>query len=514
MEEAAIAAQTLLQRRAIRSDLTAWARECGFEPALHHRLIIKELMGVVKALRDGVKHSSTELGKCRKVIICTPPGSAKSTYTSKLFPPFFLAQDDLKKIRHTEQLSILACSYAKDLITGFGRWNRNIIEQKSKVLGYSLRQDSRAADEWNTTNGGLYFCAGTSAGIAGHRADFALIDDPIGKEEDAASADTMEKLWVWYVTDFLPRLKPGAAQVIIANRRGEEDLVGRILQDEPNEWRVIKIPLIAVENDQLGRAPGEMLWPEYWNYDEQLRKAKKIARVYSGLWQQEPTPDEGNFFKVDDLVTYKNLDALPKNLRIFAGSDHAVSERETADRNCFIPCGVDSTGDLWVLPDVWWKVAGSAESVEAMLAMAKRRSPLFWWAERGHISKSILPFLNARMRETSTYVSIIEVTSTKDKVTRAQSIQGRTAMRKVHFPSFATWWPEALHELLSFPNGKHDDFVDALSEIGQGLDKVSLGEMPAADMPLDRTAPALTLKWMKDSAKRRERDGEYATADR
>lgn len=493
MDSELLSAATEKKRRlAIRRDLTLWAKECGFEPALHHSLLIQHL-----------EHAS-RVGN-QRLIISMPPGSAKSTYTSKLFPPWFLAN-------HPDK-TILACSYSKDLIQSFGRWNRNIIKLKSKILGYELTSDSKAADEWETTSGGRYFCAGVGAGLAGHRADFALIDDPIGSEEDANSPSYREKLWAWWVNDFIPRLKPGASVFVISNRRHEEDLVGQLMSKEPGEWTEIKIRRVARENDPLGRAYGERLWPEYFTQamtDKAMRNPKA-----SGIEQQEPSPEAGNFFQKDDLLTYDNLSCLPSGLRIFCGSDHAVSERQTADRNCFIPCGVDSSGDLWILPDVWWKVAGSNESVEAMLQMAKRRSPLFWWAERGHISKSILPFLNARMREEQVYVSIIEVTSTRDKVTRAQSIQGRTAMRKVHFPSFTTWWPDALHELLSFPNGKHDDFVDALSEIGQGLDKVSLGDLPPSpDAIIDRTAPALTMSWLKASAKRRSRQEELASSDR
>lgn len=435
-----------------------------------------------------------------------PPGSAKSTYTSKLFPPWYLAQRPNK--------TILACSYSKDLIQSFGRFNRNLIKTKEKILGYALAPDSKASDEWETTNGGRYYCAGLEAGLAGQRADFVLIDDPIGSEEQANSESYRRKLWETYENDVMPRLKPGASVFVISNRRHEEDLVGQLLEKQPGKWTEIKIRRVAREDDPLGRSYGERLWPEYFT-QEMTDEAMRNPRA-SGIQQQEPSPDAGNFFNKDDIEssTYSSIDQLPRNLRIFCGSDHAVSERESADRNCFIPAGVDHNGDIWVLPDVWWKVAGSNESVEAMLALARRRSPLFWWAERGHISKSILPFLNKRMQETSTFVSIIEITSTRDKVSRAQSIQGRTAMRKVHFPSFASWYPDALHELLSFPNGKHDDFVDALSEIGQGLDKVSLGSLSQDEKPWDGAANPLTMGWLKNSAKRREREEFYATADR
>ena len=94
---------------------------------------------------------------------------------------------------------------------------------------------------------------------------------------------------------------------------------------------------------------------------------------------------------------------------------------------------------------------------------------LFWWAERGHISKSIGPFLRKRMLETHTFCSLIEMQPIADKQTRAQSIQGRLSMNRVRFPERAPWWPAARDQMLKFPYDAHDDFVDTLAYIGLGL---------------------------------------------
>ena len=95
--------------------------------------------------------------------------------------------------------------------------------------------------------------------------------------------------------------------------------------------------------------------------------------------------------------------------------------------------------------------------------------PIFWWAERSHISKSIGPFLRKRMLETHTFCSLIEMQPIADKQTRAQSIQGRLSMNRVRFPERAPWWPAARDQMLKFPYDAHDDFVDTLAYIGLGL---------------------------------------------
>jgi predicted phage terminase large subunit-like protein len=110
-------------------------------------------------------------------------------------------------------------------------------------------------------------------------------------------------------------------------------------------------------------------------------------------------------------------------------------------------------------------------TVEELLTKMRIHRPTMWWMESELISKSFGPFLRKRMIETGTYTLLDPVIPTKDKRTRARSIQGRMAMRKVRFPRFAHWWPDAKNQLLKFPYGAHDDFVDFIAHIGLGLTK-------------------------------------------
>lgn len=448
-------------------------------------------------------------GEIKRLMVFMPPGSAKSTYSSVLFPPFFLAQ--------RPNSAILVCSHSADLAESFGRRSRNLILDKEKTLGYSLTEDSQAAGKWATTNGGNFFAAGVGGRIAGHRADLGLVDDPVGSLEDAYSEVCQEKNWNWWNYDFRPRLKPDASVVIIQTRWHVEDLSGKILEAEEDQWEVIKLPLIAEDADPLGRTPGEALWPEWFN-DKLIEDARKDENVFQCLYQQNPTPETGNFFKkewIDDYC-YGPSD-LPQNLRVYVGSDHAVSLREEADLTCLLPGGLDEHGVLWILPDVFWSKANTQEVVDAMLAMMQRRRPLIWFAESGHISKSIGPFLAQSMREKHIYTYVEESVPARDKSTRAQSIRGRMQCGMVRWPSFASWFPAMRRELLAFPAGKHDDFVDALAHLGLGLDKMITAEAKgpnwfAESAPL-LGATDLTLKWLKKSDKEGRRLKELALRD-
>jgi predicted phage terminase large subunit-like protein len=150
------------------------------------------------------------------------------------------------------------------------------------------------------------------------------------------------------------------------------------------------------------------------------------------------------------------------------------------------------------MPKLVWGRYSTDQVVERMIDLMADYKPLYWWAEKGHISKSIGPFLRKRMLERSTFCSVVEVTPTHDKKTRAQAINGRMAMRMVFFPSFAPWWAEARDELLKFPYGTHDDFVDFLSWIGLGLGIFVPNKKPKPAFAGPRPG---TLGWVKKSAR-------------
>lgn len=469
------AAEILLSRRTARKSLAEWARVCGFEPAKHHLFLIEKLEAVVR-------------GEIKRLAIFMPPGSAKSTYGSVLFPPWFLSQ--------RPDASILTASHSADLATAFGRRARNLVDEHAATLGYSLRQDSQAADEWATTNDGIFFCAGVGSKIAGRRADLALIDDPIGSKEDAYSKTKRDSTWDWYRFDFLTRLKPNASIVLIQTRWHEDDLAGRILAAEGGEWTVINLPFLAKENDPLGRFPGDMLWPDYFD-EGTLRDAQKDSTVFSALYQQDPTPEDGDFFKRDWIIgsTYERGELpLLDELAVYVASDHAVSQKQSADFTCIIPCGVDAHNDIWIFPDVFWDRVDSLEAVDVMLNLMQRRSIRTWWAESEKITKSIGPFLKQRMQEMNTWCYIEELHPSKDKQTRAQSIRARLKMGTVHLPRYATWFPRALAQMLKFPAGMHDDFVDAIAWLGLGLDQMMKGPRKKQPKVMVWTSPPITLK--------------------
>ena len=490
-----IAAQELLNRRHARTEFAAWCRLCGFEPAPHHFIIINELQ---KAVDDYKK------GLATNVMILMPPGSAKSTYTSKCFPAWFLAQ--------MPNLAVLACSHSAELANDFGRAGRNLVEANHKILGYDLSKDSRAADSWEVTNGGYYRAAGCGAGIAGRRADLGLIDDFVGTEEEAGSKAFNDKIWNWWLNDFIPRLKPNAIRIVICNHRNEDDLVGRLLAREGSKWRVVRLRLLIETEEQAAEDPlkrevGEHLWPTY--FTKEMVAERMLNPKSSGIEQQDPSPEKGEFFQKEWFQQY---DVLPpkEELQFYAASDHAVSEKQTSDLTCLLVAAF-GRGKLWILPDTQWDKMGSKRAVDEMLKLIKARKPLYWWAEKGHITKSIGPFLQDRMMDERVFGNIVQVTPVKDKMTRAQTFQGMMNSGMVMWPK-CHWFQRAQKEFLMFPNGKHDDFVDAASWLGMGVHRMISNVPRVATVSEAPKGMNITPRLLREHAQREKR--QFAFTDR
>jgi predicted phage terminase large subunit-like protein len=460
--------------------------------AKHHQVLAAALEEVDK-------------GNMPRLIITLPPRHGKSQIASKAFPAWFMGRDPYRQM--------IVASYSATMAEDFGREVRAYMQTPAYQQVFpscSLRKGGAASDRVQTEQGGLGVFVGAGGALTGRGADVLLIDDPVKDREDADSATMREKLWSWFTDVAMTRLMGGMGRVvIIMTRWHEDDLVGRLTDpgnqhynaDEAKQWKIISFPALAEDDDIMGRDKDEPLWPERITKEFLNSQRRLNPRGFSALYQGRPAPEDGDFFKREWMTTYQPNE-LPRNLRYYCASDHAVSVAQDRDPTVLLPVGVDDQGTIWVLPDVWWRRAQTDDVVDAMLDMMARHKPLIWWAERGHISKSIAPFLRKRMQEESVYCAIDEVVPVKDKQTRAQSIRGRMSMGKVRFPGFAPWWEAARAQMLSFPAGKHDDFVDTIAYIGMGLGRMSAATAPSRKKA---TAPTGSIGWVKARSKAQAR---------
>jgi predicted phage terminase large subunit-like protein len=469
-----------------------------------------------------------ERGELQRVAVSIGPQTGKSQILSRGAPAWLTGRDPTK--------NLILGSYNQDFANEFGDDVRALVTSaahRQVFPEHELRKGGQAKDLLITTKGGKAAFVGVGGSGTGKPADIFIVDDPLRNDDDAQSPLMRARLWSWFTKVANTRIHNKSAVVVVHTRWHSDDLIGRLCDpDHPerkkeyagisDEWTYINIPAVVddpklaaalgltlevptndIVKSQFGEKPMAALWPERFDLDFLAKQKRLDKRGFTALRMGNPSPEDGDFFKAADLVEYHSVDELPKRLRMYGASDHAVTEKQKNDASVIGCVGIDENDDIWVMPDLVWDRMETDGIVEAMLAQFKAHRPALWWMESENISKSFGPFLRKRMHEEKIYVAIDPVTVSKDKRSRARSIQGRIQMRKVRFPAFAPWWADMKNELLKFPFGVHDDAVDWLSHIGQGLTKeiAAPGEQPAGNV-----VRVGSMAWLLAQTKKKERD--------
>lgn len=461
-----------------------------YKDAKHHRATAR----VLEAIINGEVEYTF-------VILTMPPRHGKSEQVSRRLPAWLIG-------RFPDQHGVVT-TYNDDFAADFGKDVRAIVKtpQFRQVFPNStLVRGGAASDKLITTAGGKWAFVGRGGSLTGQGAHILILDDLIKDAKEAGSQAIRDQAWDWFTKVAMTRRMGRKIVIMTFTRWHSDDPIGRLTDPENPYYnaklaakiKIINIPAIAEEDDPLGRQPGEALWPDGPDkFDlEFLEEQQSLDPLgFAALYQQRPSLLDGDLYKRENIRFYKP-DELPADLRIYGASDHAVATGQRNDFTVLLKFGVDKQSNIYLL-ECFWQKAKSDVVVEALLTMGRGDSkPLVWWAEKGHISKAIGPFLRKRMLETGVYMNIREITPSQDKATRAQSMIGRVAMGKLFFPIGPTWTEKAISQMMAFPNGAHDDFVDTLSLIGLGMQSQFAPAANSDKKIADKPAFG-TLAWVK-----------------
>jgi hypothetical protein len=184
-----------------------------------------------------------------------------------------------------------------------------------------VRDDSSARHRWGLAGyAGGTVTAGVGGPLTGRGADVLIVDDPIKNAEEANSELQRERAAEWFKAVALTRLEPNGSVILIATRWHMSDLIGRVTRDEPDRWRAVNLPAIAEDKDELGRAPGEALWPERWPL-QALEATKRSIGSYwwSAMYMGRPTPLSATCSSANGSAPSTPTDGIPRRPRDRAG---------------------------------------------------------------------------------------------------------------------------------------------------------------------------------------------------
>jgi predicted phage terminase large subunit-like protein len=270
-----------------RRDLVTFSKRVlpSWEPALH----LTYIAGLLQKLEQ----------TRGRLIISLPVRHGKSVLASQIFSAWYLG-------RHPSH-SIILASYSDALATSHARIAKHIIEgDRYPFPGVKLSQDSTSVQRFNLEQGGGLRALGTGAGISGYGADVLIGDDLL---HDGLSQSEKDACWQWWQQVAVGRLNPGGKILLIGARLAPDDLIGRLLESEDADlYEYVRIPAIAEDDDILGRAKGEALWPERMGLAElEERRVAMGSNAFAAQFMQEALPSSGRIFDLSWFGTYERM---------------------------------------------------------------------------------------------------------------------------------------------------------------------------------------------------------------
>lgn len=429
-------------------------------------------------------------GKSPRLIFTMPPQEGKTWRVSRAFPLWLLHRNP--------DLRIGIISYAEDLAVAAAALVRNDLDSHPE-LQIMVSKDTRAKGEWKIGgyDGGV-IARGVGGGLAGRPIDILIIDDPLKDRKEADSETYRDRAWRWWTEVGSARLGPNAVVVVITTRWHEDDLVGRLIaEDKANEvaaddrhkWRLINIPAQAEHDDEredcncggagvgcvghdvLGRQHGEYMISARGRTENDWDVRKRTAGSYawSSLYQGHPSPADGGILKRAWFHFYE----LPRGIarsdgtmfavgadEVWISVDAAFKDTSASDYVCMQVWGRRGA-KAWLLDQVWDRMDFVRTCRELEFLSAK------WPQATGKLIEAKangVAVINALAQKLPGMIAE-EPTESKEARTHAVAPIIEAGSAEFPHPSIAPWIVGFIDECTSFPNGVHDDQVDAMSQI-------------------------------------------------
>jgi predicted phage terminase large subunit-like protein len=407
------------------------------------------------------------MGERVRALTSTPPQHGKSV--SMLH---WIA----KYIKTNPSKVVAYVSYAAEVAHSKSKECREI----AKRVGVLLSNDSAAAHEWRTPQGGGLIATGVGGPLTGHRVDLLVIDDPVKTRIVAESNILQQHLIDWARSTAFTRLSKNGSVIINMARWSQGDLIGRLIaEDTDGIWEIINLPAILDEGTENERA----LWEEGkpLEFLKDLRKHLIHQYDWAALYEGNPQPRGGGLFR--EPARYKFAEV--SGARFAIACDPAATAKTSADHSAIAV--VSATGDgfnqkVYVL-DVWRVQVEIPELVEKLRQFQDNwRCPIFVESAGGFKAVAqLLRRTGPAIRDprtgniTQDPLRVVEVTPLGDKFTRALPVSTAWNDGRVLIPEdgAAPWVVPFLSEVRKFTGkgDKYDDQIDCLAHAFSAVDR-------------------------------------------
>lgn len=401
-----------------------------------------------------------------RLLIEAPPRHGKTETASRRLSSYLMG-----KYQNTQ---VVNATYNQDFANDIGRDVRHIVksDEYQNVFSSTLRADSKAADRFHLDNGSMYVSVGRGSGLTGRGMHYGIIDDPLKDRKEAESERTRQELWDWFRAVFYTRQMPNCSIMIMNTRWHEDDLTGRVLEQEGDAWHRLSLP--AITNEGTGNEIA--LWEEWYPLTTLHDIRRTIgARDWLALYQQTPTSDEGTIFQKRWFED--RYDSRPSNLTVYITGDFATTGG-AGDFTELGVWGVDKDGDIYAI-DWWFGQTTTDVWIDQLLKFVEHYDAFQFVGETGQIRRAIEPLMRSMMNERNIFVPCVWLPHTAgNKIADSRPFQGLCGLGRVYFPKNKVWAERIIEQLLKFPDGKLDDGADTCFLIGKHVAHLLKAKMP------------------------------------
>jgi len=401
-------------------------------------------------------------------LLLVPRNSLKST--------FFTVGFTLQQIAKNPNVRILIANAKLDNAVKFlSEIKSNIKNNESYIENYGEMFDTDA--KWTETEIEVVgrragtreptvMAIGAGAGLAGLHFDFIISDDLMNEVTSATREQAQKIIEWWQRSESLLDPQTGIS-IVIGTRWAHYDLYQHILDELTPQTDIY---IRTAYNDD-----GTAYYPEMLSLKTLDRiRIKQGSTWFSRFYLNSPV-DKDTVIIGHDKIHYYDRECpcgeyhkKPKNseLAIFTTCDPASAKTVTSDYTAIVTVGIDNDGNWYVLEAVRgrWSVF---EMVERLFDTQDRFQPQGMSIEVIGQAQTMLQ--NIRDAETlkGRYLPIVPIKS-RGATKKAERIRATLQARFEQTSVFLGKGMEALEdELSSYPRSKHDDLIDALSDIAE-----------------------------------------------
>ncbi|BAT58554.1 terminase-like family protein [Variibacter gotjawalensis] len=399
-------------------------------------------------------------GDNNRLVINAPPRSLKSVIASVALPAFLLGRDPTVQIICVSYSSELAHKFSNDfrrIVTS--RWYRDLFPL------FLISSFKNTEAEVATTQGGGRLSVSVGGTITGRGADVIAVDDSM-KPEDALSEKTRESVNRWFASTLLSRLnnKKTGKIVLIGQRIHQDDLSGKLIAEGVP---ALILPAIAMAEETIPigkrryhhRYIGDLLHPERESKIEldTLRRSMGTD-IFAAQYQQEPVPPGGNMIKRSWIKRYHLDDIDGEEGTIIQSWDTASKAGGQNDYSVCTTWFVADNGHYYLLHVFRDRLNYPELKARAIKLFNNWPGISSVMIEDAGVGTALVPELCEHG------IPAIAVKSDRDKVTRMSVQTGKIEAGFIHFPENESWLADLEAELFAFPNSRHDDQVDSVSQ--------------------------------------------------